>query len=124
MELVLVGDKPLVEAAVVTFDTGAEALLIDATRLGFACPLDLAGVVATAHWASAAAMPIALKLPQDPSVASYLQRMDVLRLMPSQTKFLGRVGREARADLRNRLLEVTHVTPENVDGVASSSGDS
>src|SRR5579875_1190831 len=51
VELVLVGDRPLGEAAFLS-GAGSDSLAIDATKLTFACPLDLAGIVATAHWAA------------------------------------------------------------------------
>ena len=122
MELVLVGDKPLATAAHLSFDWGTNALVIDATRLLFACPLDLAGLVATAHWASSVSMAVTLRLPTDSNTASYLQRMDVLQLMPSRTRVIGRVPPDARTDLRSRLLEVTPLSPANVDSVAEKLG--
>lgn len=122
MELVLVGDKPLATAAHLSFAGGTSALVIDATRLLFACPLDLAGLVATAHWASSASMAVTLRLPTDSNTASYLQRMDVLQLMPSRTRVTGRVPPDARTDLGSRLLEVTPLSSANVDGVAEKLG--
>jgi hypothetical protein len=122
MELVLVGDKPLATAAVLNFGTGPDALLIDATKLEFACPLDLAGIVATAHWAATESMPVTLRLPFEEAARSYLQRMDVMRLMPSRTRVVGRASSETRANLQDRLLEVTRVTPDTVDGVGETLG--
>jgi hypothetical protein len=91
-------------------------------QLRFACPLDLAGIVATAHWASAESMSVALKLPWETTAASYLQRMDVMRLMPSRTRVAGRVSPEHRTDLQDRLLEVTPLTPENANDVGERLG--
>ncbi|WP_435771393.1 hypothetical protein [Nocardioides sp. SYSU DS0651] len=122
MELVLVGDKPLATAGIMTFETGLDSLLLDATQLGFASPLDLAGLVATAHWASAESIPVTVKVPTDDSVASYLERMNVLRRMPSRTRVVGRVPTSPRTDLQGRLLEVTHLTEGNVDDVADQVG--
>lgn len=123
MELVLVGDKPLTVAAVLTYETGHDTLLIDASGVGFVCPLDLAGVLAIAHWASAAAMPVTFRLPREPGAASYFQRMDVLRRMPPRTRIVGRIPLEKRGDLRHRLLEASPLTETTVDDVAERVGN-
>ena len=121
MELVLLGDKPLSEGAFLSGE-GADALAIDATKLTFACPLDLAGIVAMAHWAYSAAYPVTLRLPSDLGMAAYLQRMDVLRQMPPRTQILGRLPDDIRADHRTRLLEVTALNAGNVDDVCERLG--
>lgn len=118
----LVGDKPLATGAFLSFDSGTSALVIDATRLEFARPLDLAGIVATANWAASESMTVAFKLPVEPNAASYLQRMDVIRLMPSRTRVVGRVPQDARTDRRGRLLEVTPLNASNADDVAEKVG--
>ncbi len=123
MELVLIGDRPLASvAAMLTFETGCDTLLIDARKVGFVCPLDLAGVLAVAHWASAAAIPVTLQLPLEPDATSYFQRMDVLRRMPPRTRIVGRIPPEKRVDLRHRLLEASPLTDTNVDDVAEKVG--
>ena len=48
--------------------------------------------------------------------------MDVIRLMPSRTRVVGRVPPDARTDRRGRLLEVTPLNTSNVDGVAEKVG--
>lgn len=121
VELVLVGSRPLAEAGFLTgVDPGA--LVIDASKLEFACPLDLAGIVATAHWAAGSAIRVTLRLPGDPAACSYLQRMDVLRRMPSRTQILGRVPPDARTDRRDRLMEVTALNQGNVDDISERVG--
>ncbi|WP_034270647.1 ATP-binding protein [Haloechinothrix halophila] len=123
MELVLIGDTPLASAAAIpTFETGPDALLIDAWHIGFVCPLDLAGMLAIAYWASAAAMPVTFRLPREPNAASYLQRMDVLRQMPRRTRIVGRIPPEERANLRHRLLEASPLTEANVNDLAERLG--
>ncbi|BEP15930.1 hypothetical protein acdb102_42410 [Acidothermaceae bacterium B102] len=114
MELVLLGDKPLTQGAFLSGE-GSDSLVIDATRLTFACPLDLVGIVATAFWASDAAFPVTLRLPADLDVAAYLQRMDVLRQMPPRTQILGRLPPDVRADRGASLLEVTPLNDKNVN---------
>lgn len=118
----LVGEAPLATAAHLGFHSGSTSLTIDATQLVFACPLDLAGMVATAHAVSESSVPVTLHLPRDAGVASYLQRLDVLRHMPSRTRIVGRVPPEVRTDQGHRLLEVTRLTPDNEDDVAERVG--
>lgn len=122
MELSLIGDKPLATAAMLSYVTGPEVLVIDARKIGFVCPLDLAGVLAVAHWASSAAIPVVFRLPREPNTASYLQRMDVLRRMPPRTQIVGRIAPEKRVDLPHRLLEVSPLTPDTVDDLAEKVG--
>ncbi len=121
MELVLAGDRPLAEVAFLS-GVGPESLVIDATKLTFACPLDLAGIVATAHWASSAAIEVTLRLPSDPAAAAYLQRMDVLRQMPARTRIQGRLLPEARTDRRSQLMEVTALNERNVNDMSERLG--
>lgn len=121
VELILAGGVPLVGGA---FLSGSDpnVLVLDATMLEFACPLDLAGIVAWAHWSASGSMPVTLKMPQDASMASYLQRMDVLRHMPSRIRILGRVPPDARSEQSGTLLEVTALNQGNVDDLAERLG--
>jgi len=121
VELVLVGSRPLSEAAVLSGE-GPDTLVIDATKLTFACPLDLTGIVATAYGAASCSVRVVLRLPRDPDVASYLQRMDVLRHMPSRTQILGRVPPDARTDHRRSLMEVTALNEGNVNDLSERLG--
>jgi hypothetical protein len=122
MELVMAGEAPLATAAHLGFQSGSTSLTIDASRLLFACPLDLAGMVAIAHAVSESAVPVTLHMPRDQGVASYLQRLDVVRLMPSRIRVVGRVPPDVRTDQAHRLLEVTRLTPDNEDDVAERVG--
>lgn len=121
VDLILAGGMPLAGGA---FLSGSDpgVLVLDATTLRYACPLDLAGIVAWAHWAASTSIPVTLKMPQDVNLASYLQRMDVLRHMPSRTQILGRVPPDARTDHSGTLLEVSALNPGNVDDLAERLG--
>ena len=120
--MVLFGAAPMAEAAFLALESGTDALTIDATKLTWACPLDLAGIVATAHWAAGCAMPVTLKMPADGPTASHLQRMDVLRLMPPRTQIAGRVQLDAQFEHQPRRLEVTPLNPANASDVAERLG--
>ncbi len=119
--MLLAGGAPLASAA---FLSGRDSgrLVLDATSLTFACPVDLAGMVAWAHWAAEDSVPVTLKLPQSRAMASYLQRMDVLRHMPSRTQIVGRVPPDMRADHSGSLLEVTALNPSNVNDLSERIG--
>lgn len=117
----LIGSRPLSEAAFLSGE-GPDTLVIDATKLTFACPLDLAGIVATAHWAASGSVRVILRLPQDSNVASYLQRMDVLRHMPSRTQIVGHVPPEARVNHSESLMEVTALNETNVNDLSERLG--
>jgi hypothetical protein len=121
VELVLVGNRPVGQAAFLS-GAGSDTLAIDATKLTFACPLDLAGIVATAHWAASCSIRVILQLPSDPAATAYLQRMDVLRRMPARTQIVGRVPPDARADHTGRLMEVTALNERNVNDLAEQLG--
>lgn len=121
MELVLIGRKPLATAAFLS-GQGLDRLVIDAQDMSFACPLDLAGIVATAHWASGCGFRVILRLPSDSDTAAYLQRMDLLRQMPPRTQILGPVPRDVRTDRRGTLMEVTALNEKNVNDLAERLG--
>jgi hypothetical protein len=120
VELVLAGDRPLAEAAFLS-GSGNYSLVINATKLTFACPLDLAGIVATAHWAASCEIRVTLELPTDPAATAYLQRMDVLRQMPIRTQILGRVLPDARVDDQGSVM-VTALNERNVNDVSERLG--
>lgn len=121
VDLILAGDMPLASAA---FLSGSDPnrLVIDATGLTFACPLDLAGMVAWAHWAARHSVPVTLNMPHGQAMASYLQRMDVLRHMPSRPRIVGRVPPDTRTDQTRSLLEVTALNSGNVNDLSERVG--
>lgn len=116
----LIGSKPLATGAFLS-GQGPDALVIDAQNMSFACPLDLAGIVATAHWAADCEIRVIFRLPSDADTAAYLQRMDVLRQMPPRTQILGRVPRDVRTN-RKTLMEVTVLNEKNVNDLAEHLG--
>lgn len=97
-------------------------LVIDARRLTFACPLDLAAVVALAHAAADDGTRLALITPGNVDVTSYLQRMDVIRRLPTGSMIDGQLPGERRTDLSHLLMEVTQVTPDRVEDVVTRVG--
>ena len=121
VELNLAGGMPLAGGAFLS-GQNPDHLVLDATALTFACPLDLAGMVAWAHWAASSSLPVTLRMPTNLAMASYLQRMDVLRHMPSRPRIVGRVPPDARSDQSGSLLEVTALNPGNVDDLAERLG--
>lgn len=121
MELNLAGVMPLAGGAFLR-GQGPDQLVLDAAALTFACPLDLVGMVAWAHWAASSSIPVTLNMPHDQATASYLQRMDVLRHLPSRSRIVGRVPPDARSDRSGSLLEVNALNPGNVDDLAERLG--
>jgi hypothetical protein len=97
-------------------------LVLDARRLVFASPLDLAGVVALAHGATAARASVAFVMPQDSGVASYLQRMDVIRRLPTGTQIQGSPPPEQRTDCSRVLLEVSQLSPSTAQDLVTRLG--
>lgn len=121
VELQLTGRTPL-KHAVVLGGYGPDVMVIDASKMEFASPFDLAGIAATAHWAAGASLRVQLVLPDDPGVAGYMQRMNVIRHMPSRIQITGRMPPDMREDRAGTLLEVTPLTPANVDDVLERIG--
>lgn len=111
--MVLTGSRPLTTAAFFS-GLGSNTLDIDATKLTYACPLDLAGMVATAHWAARDGLRVTLRLPEDPKVAAHLERMDVLRLLPAD-RIIRYVARAVGAADPDTMLTVTALNQGNVD---------
>jgi hypothetical protein len=97
-------------------------MVLDARRLTFACPLDLAGVVALARVAASGGARVALVTPCDAGVASYLQRMDVVRRLPVGSEIDGRLPPERRADRSRVLVEVSQVSAGTVEEMVARAG--
>jgi hypothetical protein len=116
MELVLFGKRPLATAAFLGTHTGSGALVIDASKLTFACPLDLTGLLVYAHHIAESAIPVEFVVPQDDHAAAYIQRMDVLRHLPSGVSVRGRrLPTDVRTNRAHRLVEVTRVRGDEDD---------
>jgi hypothetical protein len=120
MRIELAGRWPLLRRELKVRQLDEGWVVLDARRLRFACPLDLAGMVALA-WI-AADVRVALVSPCDAGVASYLQRMDVLRQLPAGCEVDGQLPDGPRTDRSHALLEVCQVSADTVESVVARSG--
>lgn len=111
MLISLPGSQPLLRTEMHVTDVGQEPLVIDARRLKLASPLELAATAALTHVYASSNAPITLLLPNCDGVASYLQRMNVLNHVSSDTKIIGRTPMDTRTDCSKKLVEVTPVSP-------------
>lgn len=94
-------------------------LLLDASRLTFVSPLEVCGIVAMVQRAVAEGREVSFLMPEDPDVASYLQRMDVLPELASVGEVIGKAPKEKREDRSKVLLEVTRIdAPHEADELA------
>jgi len=102
------GRKPCLRSAIPVTEGEGNGLVLDATKLTWASPLDLTGIAA---WASAGPpSETSLFLPEEPELASYLNRMDVLRSLKEQGVAIhGAFPSEIRQDLTDRLIEVRRI---------------
>ena len=122
MRVELAGRLPMLrgDAQISTADEGQ--VVLDARRLMFASPLDLAAITVLAHSSADGELPVTFLLPKDPAVTSYLQRMDVLRLLPPGTEICGPSQPEQRTDKSTVLLEVSPLSPDTADEIVSRVG--
>jgi len=122
MHLRLTGQHPLLSRDLQQAPAPDGGLVIDARRLVFAGPLELAGTVAFAHAARARGHKTTFLTPADPNVTGYLQRMDVIRRMPPDTVIDGRLPAERRSDLPSALLEVSPLDLGTAEDMATRLG--
>lgn len=122
MEFQLAGRHPLLRRHLQIVRVGLDELLIDAQRLQFASPLDLAAMAAMARCYAADGSAVTLRLPRDLAVTSYLQRMDLLAHMPEGTRIDGSPPDEVRTNCSMTLLEVSLLTEESESGISSRLG--
>lgn len=122
MLIELAGRRPLLRRDVLPDPTADGALVLDARRLAFASPLDLTAIVAMAHAADVRGHRVTLAMPQDVNVASYLQRMDVIRQLPPAAKIEGAIPPEQRADCSRVLVEVSVLSDETANSLATRLG--
>ncbi|MDT0318027.1 hypothetical protein [Streptomyces millisiae] len=102
-------------------DVGSD-LVVDARRLRFASPLDLAAIAALTHKQSAAGGEVELVLPADARVASYVQRMDLIARLPAEAQVVGHLPFDDRQDRASALLETSPLTPETAGAVGERIG--
>jgi len=122
MYLRLTGRHPLLSRNLQQAPCPDGELIVDAHRLAFAGPLELAAIVGLAHAARAQGRGTTLVTAEDPSVTGYLQRMDVIRRLPASTVIDGRLPAERRTDLASALLEVSHLNTETAEDLATRLG--
>jgi hypothetical protein len=97
-------------------------LVLDARELLFASPLELAATVALAHTAATQGIGTEFLAPTDSNVASYVERMDVLRRMPHSAQVRGGADPVTRFDRSQKLVEVIHLTAANAQELIDRMG--
>jgi hypothetical protein len=121
MRVELAGRLPTLRGNVQVSPADEGRAVLDARRLLFASPLDLAAITALAY-ADGEEPRVTLLLPKDPAVTSYLQRMDVLRRLPQGTEVCGPTQPEQRTDKSKVLLEVSPLSPATADELVARVG--
>ncbi|MFD4197646.1 hypothetical protein [Amycolatopsis thermoflava] len=121
MRIELVGRRPLLRRLCFV-EPEAGSLVLDARQLTFASPLDLAAMVALARAAGARGEHVQLITPRDRNVASYLERLDVISGLPPGADVVGDLPGGPRADLADRLLEVTPLRPDGANQLSERMG--
>lgn len=121
MLLELAGRHPLLRTNP-TARIDRNRLVLDARRLLFASPLDLAAAAASASAYAADDTPTTLVLPRSPDVTSYIQRMDLIAVLPDGTQVEGNLPDETRSDRSLNLLEVARLGPETVGPISERLG--
>ena len=94
-------------------------LILDASRLTWASPADLAGMAA---WAAHGSSTTLLVLPEDIDAGSYLRRMDLLKVLSDGGgTATGTLVPEGRRDLQDRLIELRRIDDQaSIDAFASA----
>lgn len=105
------GRRPSLRSAIPVSCAEEGGLIIDATKLTWASPLDLTGL---ATWASTGVpSETSVLLPDRPELAGYLSRMDVLASLTEQDIDVhGAIPIGDRTDLPDRLIEVRRIACE------------
>lgn len=118
----LSGRHPLLRSDLSLTGVDTHRLVLDARRMRFAGPQELAAMVALASSASVNQLEVILRMPEDQNVASYLQRMNVVDRVGTFAAVEGPVPALPREDRAMRLLEVTALSPSNADDIAERLG--
>jgi hypothetical protein len=123
MRIELAGRRPLLRRETPVHRRDHEGtLVLDARKLLFASPLDLAASVAMAHSAAAVGVATLFMAPEDLSVTSYLERMDVFRWLPSGHEVRGATPALPRFDRSDVLAEVVPVSSTNSQNLVERVG--
>jgi hypothetical protein len=125
LEAVLIdlsGRHPLLRSELSATSAIDDRLVLDARRLRFAGPQELAAIVTLASIASTDGREVVLRMPDDEDVTSYLQRMNVVELLEPIATIDGSLIAQRRMDCSSKLLEVTALSPANADSIAESLG--
>lgn len=123
VRILLAGRYPLQRAELVAdYHENVDSLALDARCLRWASPLELAAIVTMATDAAARDLKVVLLPPDDPDVAAYLARMNVVDLLDPIAEIDGTFNRQNRRDLSGKLMEVTGVTRQNANDVAARLG--
>lgn len=122
MLLQLAGRHPLLRNDLRISGPAHTGLTIDARRLRFASPLDLAGITALAHMRTGGDADVELYLPAAPAVTSYVQRMDLIDRLPPGVRIAGALPLDYRTDRSSELLEISILTPKTADALGDRIG--
>ena len=122
MLLQLAGRHPLLRNDLPASGLAHTGLVIDARRLRFASPLDLAGIAALAHARAGDGHDVELFLPVDADVTSYAQRMDLIDRLPLDVRITGALPLDDRVDRHSELLEISTLTPQTADALSERIG--
>ena len=97
-------------------------LVLDARGLRWVSPLEVAAMVLMGTDGATRGREVRLLLPHDPKVASYLVRMNVVELLAPVAEVDGTIPDQHRRDHSDTLMEVTEVTPANVEQLGDKLG--
>lgn len=122
MELFLVGDRPWATAAWFSWTGSQDALVIDATQLGFASPVDTAGTLALAHMASSVGIRTLFRTPHDLGVARYLRATGFFDQLPSDSTVHGGIPDVASRSRYSPMLPVSRLTSQTQGAVCDALG--
>jgi len=123
MWLELGGRRPLTRRLTpVQWQDHPGELVLDARQLAFASPLDLAAVVTLAHFAASSGTRTTLIAPDNPDVACYLERMNVIANLPAGSHITGTVPVQDRNDRTDSLVGVLPVYAATVQDLVDRVG--
>jgi anti-sigma regulatory factor (Ser/Thr protein kinase) len=98
-----------------------DEVIFDASRLGFCCPMDLAGVVAWASALSEDGVDVVFIAPDSGDMSRYIERMDTYHHLDlAGVAIAGAVGKSRRNDRQDSLIELSSVyDAEDAEGFAN-----